>query len=355
MFIGGLGADIIGFLIQNMQGVSTTAPSPISGIFVAILVGLIIKNTIGVHSIFTPGLQFSVKFLLKLGIVLIGLRLSFMEIMNVGGWVLPIVLSCILIGLVFTMWLSHLLKQSLRLGSLIAVGTGICGITAILATSPSIKSNDEETSYAIANITIFGLISMFFYPFLSFYLFNNDPVLVGIFLGTALHDTSQVTGAALMYTQYFEQEVVLEVATITKLIRNVLIVVFVPLISYFYLRKSNSSSKSFGTWKSIFPIFVLWFVLMSLVRTTGDLTFINYGRAFFLFNENTWENLWNSISNFGAQTLLGTALASIGLLTNMKIFKGLGFKPFYIGMAAALIVGVTSYIFVLVLGSFINY
>ena len=90
------------------------------------------------------------------------------------------------------------LKLPSRLATLIAVGTSICGVSAIVATGPAIEAEDEEVAYAVATITIFGILATFLYPYLAHALFGQNATAAGLFIGTSIHDTSQVTGAALI-------------------------------------------------------------------------------------------------------------------------------------------------------------
>ena len=138
---------------------------------------------------------------------------------------LPIIIGCIGTALLVTYFLSNKLNQPRRLGSLIAVGTSICGISAILATSTAIEATEEETAYAIAVVTLFGLVAVLIYPILGHFLFAGDPTKVGLWLGTSIQDTSQVVGAALIYSQVWNSPVALDIASLTKVIRNVFMVI----------------------------------------------------------------------------------------------------------------------------------
>ena len=128
---------------------------PVSGIFVAILIGIIIRNTIGLHRIFIGALKFSLKYALRTGIILLGLRLVSRrpKIRGLGTSA-----HCRVYFMRTNRYTLFYEKkgQSSRLGTLIACGTGICGVTAIMATAPVVKAKDNEVSYAVANITIFG-------------------------------------------------------------------------------------------------------------------------------------------------------------------------------------------------------
>lgn len=350
-------ADLIGKLIVSLQLLPEGSASPVSGIFVAILIGILIRNTVGLHTIFMRGVEFSVKYALRAGIILLGLRLSLAEALKLGAWGLPLIIACIACGLVVTLYFTKKMRQSNRLGTLIACGTGICGVTAIMAVSPVVKAKDNEISYAVANITIFGLVGMLFYPYLANVFFANDPIKAGLFLGTAIHDTAQVTGAALIYSQVFDMEKVVDVATVTKLTRNLFIIAVIPLVSYFFFRnvnkKQDDATYKLPKWYKLIPLFVIGFLFLALVRTIGDMTMTSSGAAFGFLDLSRWSEFYNSWSSFGSKYMLGLAMAGVGLSTNFKMFKGLGIKPFYIGLIAALSVGFVSLLLVSLFGHLI--
>ncbi|CAM3274154.1 putative sulfate exporter family transporter [Filibacter tadaridae] len=352
--LGIYAADLIGKIIVKLGLLPEGSASPVSGIFVAILLGIIIRNTIGLHRVLIDGVAFSVKYALRAGIILLGLRLSLTEALKLGAWGLPLIIACITSGLFVTLYFTKKMNQSNRLGTLIACGTGICGVTAIMAVSPVVKAKDNEISYAVANITIFGLVGMLFYPYLANLLFADDPIKAGLFLGTAIHDTAQVTGAALIHSQMFDMQKVVDVATVTKLTRNLFIIAVIPLVSYFFFK--GASKNEDGTeykipkWYKLIPLFVIGFLALALIRTIGDLTVTNTGSAFGFLDPSTWQDFYNSWSSFGSKYMLGLAMAGVGLSTNFKVFKGLGIKPFYIGLIAAVSVGLVSLLLVSTFG-----
>lgn len=354
MLAGIYGADLIGVLLIQFNFLPEGSASPISGIFVAIILGIFIRNTIGLHVIFKEGNIFSVKYALKLGIILLGLRLSLVEALKLGAWGVPLIVICISCGLAVTLYFTKKLQQSERLGTLIACGTGICGVTAIMATSPVIEAKENEISYAVANITVFGLVGMLFYPYLTHLFFADDPIKAGLFLGTAIHDTAQVTGSALIYDQMFHMEKAVDVAMVTKLTRNLFIIAVIPLVSLLFFRSSeratSDTESTDGTnntsrlpkWYKLIPLFVIGFLALALVRTLGDMTLANSGAAFGFLSADTWQSFYESSSSFGTTYMLGIAMAGVGLSTDLSQFKGLGMKPFYIGLIAALSVGLVS-------------
>jgi uncharacterized integral membrane protein (TIGR00698 family) len=356
MLAGIYGADLIGLLLLAAGILPEGSASPVSGIFVAILIGIIIRNTIGLPDMFSRGISFAVKYALRAGIILLGLRLSLTEALKLGAWGLPLIVACISVGLFVTLFFTSKLNQSNRLGTLIATGTGICGVTAIMATAPVINAKENEISYAVANITIFGLLGMLFYPYLAHAFFADEPIKAGLFLGTAIHDTAQVTGAALIYDQLYEANTVVDVATITKLTRNLFIIAVIPFVSYLFFRNGNKNGQKtkLPKWYKLFPLFILGFLLLSLVRTIGDATVSSTGQAFGVFSEGAWERFYGFWSSFGSTYMLGLAMAGVGLGTNLKIFKGLGVKPFYIGLIAAVSVGGVSLLLISLFGDLIS-
>lgn len=358
MLAGVYGAEAIGAGLLAAGILPQGSASPISAIFVAILLGIIIRNVIGVPDPFLTGIGFAVKYALRAGIILLGLRLSLTEALKLGAWGLPLIIACISVGLFVTLYFTSKLEQSTRLGTLIATGTGICGITAIMATAPVIKAKEDEISYAVANITIFGLLGMLFYPYLAHAVFPEEPVKAGLFLGTAIHDTAQVAGAALIYDQLYDSATVVDVATITKLTRNLFIIAVIPFVSMLFYRSEhkngNGQAGRLPKWYKLFPLFILGFLLLSLLRTIGDATAASSGAAFGIFRPLAWQDFYSFWSSFGSTYGLGLAMAGVGLSTNLKIFKGLGMKPFYIGLIAAVSVGAVSLLLISLFGGFIR-
>lgn len=310
--------------------------SPVSGILIAILLGLAIRNTIGLPMVYDAGLRLCLRRLLRVGVALLGIRLSLTAAGAIGAVALPIVLACIAVALVTVIWASAVLRLPRRLTTLIAVGTAICGNTAIVAMAPIIHADDDEVSYAVACVTIFGLAALLSYPFLAHWLFAGDASLAGLFLGTAIHDTAQVAGAGLMYLQNFGDPTALDTATVTKLVRNLCMLVVIPLMAVLHGR-SRRDARDATPFRQIVPLFVFGFVAMTVLRTVGDLG----DRPFGLLPKETWEAFVSDTSR-AATALLAVAMASVGLGTSFAKLRDLGFRPFALGMAAALLVGSAS-------------
>jgi len=331
----------------------------VSFILVAIVLGIAIRNTVGLDDRFAPGVQFALKKLLRLGIILLGIRLSILDVLEVGGYGIPIVVGAVLTGLLVAIAAARRLGLSDRLGALIAIGTGICGATAIVAAAPGLKAKEEEVAYAIANITIFGIAAMVIYPFLGNLIFSGDIINTGLFLGTSIHETAQVAGAGLIYDQSFNITAtpsVADIAVVGKLVRNVMMVVVIPGITYLYARNMRQAGEDAGEATRVIdmiPVFILGFLVMAIVRSIGDAGADGGGLAFGLWGTETWGDLTHGIRTWAEYTL-GTAMAAVGLGTSIKQLRGLGYKPFVVGMAAALSVGVVSVGLVFVFGPLIS-
>ena len=326
---------ILSIQISNYIGIEVLKleKSPISPIIIAIILGSLISNSLKNINYYADGFTFSIKYLLKLGIILLGIRLSVSDILIYGSQGLLVIIPCIIISIFIVSNLRNYFKVSDNLSLLIAVGTSICGATAIVALAPAINAKKEEISYAIANITIFGLIAMFLYPLLAFTVFNNDSLAVGLFLGTSIHETAQVAGSGMIYAEQYENPSVLDIATVIKLVRNTMMVIVIPFLAY--QAKKDSSRENKINIISIFPYFIIGFLAFGVIRTIGD-------QFEYQIGSELWNNFVHNIK-FLAELLLIIAMSAIGYNTKIDKFKNLGLKPFYLGFIAAISVGIVSF------------
>ena len=302
--------------------------SPISTAMIAILLGIFFGNFFKVRDSFQQGLNFTKEYILKLGIICLGIQLKPFEFLDFGKIAIPLIVVCIISVLIVIKLLIKKLKIPTRMAYLISIGSTVCGTTAIMATAPVIKANKSEVSYAIANITLFGILSMLIYPYFANFYFNGEPLLIGLFLGTSIHETSQVAAAGLIYEQQFDSQETLNIATVTKLIRNTFLIIMIPLFALLYNR-GKAKEKNYSI-LNIFPYFVLGFVGMILFRNIGD--------EIFTLNSNWIEFI--ELTKFSSKIFLTMAMAAIGLSTNLKDIKNMGYKPFVVGFIAMLTVGI---------------
>ena len=314
--------------------------SPISPILVALLLGIILGNKFDFQSSFGLGIQFSMKYVLRIGIILMGIRLGLVEILGYGFKSLFVVFPCIVITIIVTKKIADSFGLRSKIASLIAVGTSICGASAIVAFAPTISAKKNEVVFAIANITVFGIVAMLFYPIIANFLFALDPVSAGIFLGASIHETAQVAGAGMIYSQQYSQPEVMEISTLTKLVRNTAMIFVIPYMAYHNGSKSNSKSIFFQI-KSIFPYFILGFIGLGILRTLGDIGINETGLAFNIFDSSRWETYIGHIISISKFCLV-MAMSSIGLSTDIRSFKSIGINVFYYGLAVSFLVGMLS-------------
>ena len=326
--------------INNLLAIEIfgTPKSPISTVLIAILLGILMGNAFTPRPGMMVGLDFTQQYILKLGIIFLGIRLSFADFIKFGSIAIPLIIFCIVGVLIVIKILIKKVPISSKMSYLIAIGTSVCGATAIIATAPVINAKKSEVAYAIANITLFGVIAMLIYPYLAEWYFDNDSLKTGLFLGTSIHETSQVAAAGLIYDQQFNSPETLNVATVTKLIRNTFLVILIPLFAFLYNR-GELKGQNYSI-LSIFPYFVLGFIGMIIVRNLGDQLFLIGNK-----NYEIWVNLISYLKIL-ATVFLTMAMAAVGISINLSELKSMGYKPFIVGLIAAVTVGLISLVYI---------
>ena len=306
--------------------------SPISTAMIAILLGILFGNIFKIRNSIQKGLDFSREYILKLGIICLGIQLKPFEFLEFSKIAIPLIIICMISVLIVIKLIIKKLNIPTRMAYLISIGSTVCGTTAIMATAPVIKASKNEVSYAIANITLFGILSMLLYPYFANLYFEGNPLFAGLFLGTSIHETSQVAAAGLIYDQQFNSPETLNIATVTKLIRNTFLIIMIPLFAFLYNR-GIPKEKNYSV-LDIFPYFVLGFIVMIVFRNIGDQIFTNN-------NNDNWIETIFYIKTL-SKVFLTMAMAAIGLSTNLKDIINMGYKPFAVGFVAMLTVGIVS-------------
>lgn len=310
--------------------------SPVSPILMAIVMGIVIRNAFTLPEWTKPGIRFGLVRVLRLGIVLLGIRLSFGQVSAIGLNALPVIVGTVTAALLLVTYLARKLGLSARLGTLIAVGTGVCGATAIVATAPAIGARDDEVTYSIACVTLFGILAMMLYPFAIHFVFEGNSLKTGLFLGTSVHETAQVAGAGLVYQEYYGDPNTLDIATVTKLVRNLGMLVIIPLMSIVFHR-THSDVAATPKWYTMVPLFVVGFACMSLLRTLGDAGEQPFG----ILDVDQWRNIV-AYTRKTSELCLCVAMAAVGLGTSFKNLNDIGLKPLGVGLFSAVLVGCVS-------------
>ena len=314
----------------------------LSPVLYAVLLGMLWRNTLGVPAWATDGLQWAMQRLLRTGIALVGLRLTLAGATAIAATAFPVAMGCLATALVTGIVVARLFGVPKRLGILLAIGTAVCGCTAVVAISPVIKARHAETAFAVTCVVLFGCLAMLFYPWVAGQFFAASPVHAGVFLGTAIHDTSQVIGSALIYSQQSGSPEALAAASVAKLLRNLSIAVLVPLGAWLSRQADSdadalqSGTKDFaeaGPRTQLVPFFVVAFILFLIVRTAGDSLFTADGAT------------WHAVVSAGqtaSDLFLVCGMTAVGLNVSFTDMWRIGWRPLAAGFLVAIIVGVCS-------------
>jgi uncharacterized integral membrane protein (TIGR00698 family) len=275
----------------------------------AIVLGLLISNTVGVPRVFQAGVA-TYEFWLKAGIVLLGSRFLLGDILHLGGISLLLVAVALTLSLTFMHFLGRSFKLKPKLTSLLAVGSSICGVSAIIAAKPAIDADDEDASYAIAAILALGALSLFTFPLIGHSIHLSDKA-YGLWAGLAVDNTAEATAAGALYS-----DAAGKIAVLAKTSRNALIGFVVLAYAIYWASRGEAhaiGNKAQFLWQK-FPKFVLGFLLISLLAT---LSFFTKPQLTSLANLSRWAFL--------------LTFAGVGLRTSFRELGKQGWRPFAVG------------------------
>ncbi|MBA3457917.1 MAG: putative sulfate exporter family transporter [Deltaproteobacteria bacterium] len=312
------------------------ARHPIDAMLIAIVIGMVVRNTIGLSARFAAGVKYSVVVIMPLGIVLMGAKLDFFDVVRTSGTALIISVICVGVALALTIWMCRRVRIDSKLGILIAVGTAICGGTAIAVAAPVIEADDNETAFAIATVTLCGMIAVFVLPVLGTWLDMTQPEF-GVWAGTSVHATPQVVATGFAYGT-----VAGDIATIVKLVRVLLLAPVVIGLGVWYGREKRRRQVAHVTKiagiTTLFPPFILGFVLLALANTLHLLPdFTLHLRESFLWEEQELRVILAKIVQWLSGFLLTIAMAGVGLGVNLRAIRLVGLNALYVGFAASVI------------------
>jgi uncharacterized integral membrane protein (TIGR00698 family) len=282
----------------------------------AILIGLSISNTVGLPKLFQSGVA-TYEFWLKLGIVLLGARFVLADVLKLGGISLALVVIEVTLSLALMTFLGRLFKLKPKLTSLLAVGSAVCGVSAIIAAKGAIDAEDEDASFAIAAILALGALALFTFPAIAHGLHMSD-VSYGLWAGLGVDNTAEATAAGALYS-----DAAGKVAVLAKTARNAMIGFVVLAYAIYWAGRGQAeavSNKASFLWKK-FPKFILGFLLMSLL--VGFHVF-SKGQVASLGNLSKWAFL--------------LTFAGVGLRTNFRDMSRQGLRPFIVGAVGEVLI-----------------
>ncbi|MGA9091284.1 MAG: YeiH family protein [Bradyrhizobium sp.] len=303
---------ISSYLLRQLPGMTTFSP-----MILAILLGMAFHNLVGTPAIAKPGVTFSLRRLLRIAIILLGLQLTITQVIEVGGRGIGIIAATLVATFAFTVWMGKLLGVDRKLAQLIAAGTSICGASAVIATNTVTDAHDEDVAYAVACVTVFGSVAMFGYPLLPG-LLHLDPHAFGLWSGASIHEIAQVVAASFQDGQKAG-----EFGTIAKLSRVMLLAPTVIALGSMaaWRAAKNAPTAVASSARPPMPWFVLGFV--ALVGLNSLITIPAEAR------------IWVAAAT---TFLLSIALAAMGMETDVRKLTARGIRPALLGALAFLFI-----------------
>lgn len=283
---------------------------PVFAILIAMAIGAVLRGTGRSLGQFQSGIKFTSKIVLQLAVVLLGFGMNLGSVVETGKDSLPIIASTISVSLIVAFVLQRCMKISPRIATLVGVGSSICGGSAIAATAPVIGADDEEIAQAISVIFLFNVMAALIFPsFGSALGLSNDQF--GLFAGTAINDTSSVTAAAAAWDGMHGSNT-LETAAIVKMTRTLAIIPITLALAFMRAKKEGGGDGV--KLKKVFPMFVLYFVLASVITTVCGLPVWLVGAL-----------------KTGSKFFIVMAMTAIGINTDIVKLVRSGGKPIFLG------------------------
>lgn len=292
---------------RTLPGVHDFSP-----MIIAIALGILIRNTVGTHVALTAGIGFSMRRLLRLAIILLGVQLTFGQVAETGVRGVAIILAAVGSTFLFTLGIGRLIGADPRLTRLIAAGTSICGASAVAAANSVVDAHDEDVAYAVACVTVFGSIAMFAYPLLQGML-DLAPRDYGLWAGSSIHEIAQVVAATFAVGREAG-----DFGTVAKLTRVMTLAPMVFAMAAFLPSLGDATSERP---KAPLPWFVLGFIALVAVNSVVSIPVAVKADT-------------SVVSTF----LLTMALAAMGLETSVGKLKAKGMKPALTGAFASLFI-----------------
>ena len=291
----------------------------------ALLAGIAVNNlVVHGHSTYRSGISFSQKTILKAAIILLGGSLSFAAVLKIGAQAVGVILVCFVISFSLGMLFARGFSLPSKVGTLLGSGTAICGATAIITVGPLIAASDEEIAYAVTTIFSFNILAVLIYPILGHILRLSD-LGFGTWAGTSVNDTS-----AVVATSYIFSNAAGAVATVVKLTRTLLLVPLAVGVGFFAAARGSHHQTSIF---KVMPWFVLGFAGMAVLNSFDLLP-----------KDVAW--LLTEVAKF----LIVMVLAAVGLNVDIARMRGMGAKPFLVGMGLAVVMSALSFTVIHILG-----
>lgn len=309
----------LAFSLRSLPGAAFLSP-----MILATLIGMTLHNVFGTPAWAKPGVAFSLKRVLRLGIILLGLQLMASQVAQVGITGVGVIAVTLIATFVFTKRLGRVMGVDSRLSELIGAGTSICGASAVIATNTVTRASDADVAYAVACVTVFGSLSMFLYPLLPG-LLHLSPAAFGLWSGASIHEIAQVVAAAFQDGAHSG-----EIGTVAKLTRVMMLAPVVITLGIVAVRRAaHAQQTSASRAAPPMPWFVLGFVALVILNS--------------LVTIPAAPKAWIAIAT---TFLLSTALAAMGIETDFRKLRAEGLKPLALAAAAWVFISIFALVLV---------
>jgi uncharacterized integral membrane protein (TIGR00698 family) len=304
----------------------------IGGPVIGIVLGILVRNTLSPGERFAPGIAFAGKYVLQWSIIALGFGLSLSQVAHTGLQSLAVTMVTMTVAFLSAWCLGRWLGVDGKLQILIGVGTAICGGSAIAAVTPILRPDEHDTAFAISTIFLFNVVAVLLFPLLGHLMHMSDQGF-GLWAGTAINDTSSVVAAGYSYSKAAG-----DFATIVKLTRATLIIPVCLVLAFAvaaHAKRRQKAGEDMGDFRlaSVFPWFILWFLVASAIRTAGLIPLA----------------IQPAIPGV-AQFLIIVALTGIGLSADLRRMASTGVRPILLGLGVWIAVSVSSLLVQLVIG-----
>jgi uncharacterized integral membrane protein (TIGR00698 family) len=332
---------VVAFYIHQLPFAPFTIDDrhPIDALLIAIVLGMVIRNTMTLSPSMGPGIKYSVKKVLPFAIVLMGAKLDFNYVLEVSSQALLISVLCVIVALALTIWLCNRVGVGQKLGLLIGIGTAICGGTAIAVAAPTIEADDNDTAFAITTITIFGLAAIFIFPILG-HAFEMSQTEFGIWAGISIQATPQVMAAGFAYGEQAG-----EIAVIVKLVRVLLLAPLVIILGAWYARQRREQQEAYvaesTSWTTFVPPFIIGFLILAVANSMQLLPnfTLHFQESSFWAAGDVPLSMSKAVTK-SSLFFVTMAMAGVGLGVHLRTLRKVGLKALYVGMFSALVLSV---------------
>ncbi|BCO10611.1 hypothetical protein GF1_29870 [Desulfolithobacter dissulfuricans] len=318
---------LISHSLQPVLGFKIYKVLNLNYVILGLLAGVILTNTYGIPKFAQAGVKCA-RFVLKMGVIMLGARYSFAELAKLGTYSIFLVGTFVLGTVFFVLWLGNIFKQPKTMTGVLSAGMGVCGVSATVAVAPVVKAKSEEMAYTIGTILSFGIICMFVFPTIG-HLAGMNAVQFGAWAGTGILNSAQVAAAALAFNAVDIKT--LKVAEIFNITRILFLPIIVLVLATWFGKESGKKL----TFKEVvidkFPIFILGFLLLFAMSSMGLFSPPTHYKGKFIdfsYNERTqvtekeWETLKKAVETGAIQGLTPEQMEAVKDLVAQRQIAG---------------------------------